>query len=293
MSVIGKIEMSDSQFAQLREIVYARAGIHFAENKKYILESRLCHRLRELEMEDFDQYIAFLTMGPYQTEEFQEMFNRITINETSFFRHEAQLGVFEKTILPELLQARASAKSLRIWSSASSSGEEPFTLAMLVHRSLGARLRDWNVEILGTDISERALKIAQSGRYTDYAMRSTPDLVKSRYFKQDGQEWVLSDEIRSMVSYELHNLKETTAARRFGTFDVIFCRNVMIYFDDTMKDRVLKGFASQLAADGTLFIGHSETVKSATLPFDALDIPHGFCYRVRGSEQGGRVRAAA
>jgi len=289
MSFSGKIEMSEGEFDRLREIVYQRAGIHFPPNKKYILESRLCHRLRELELEDFGQYIAFLTMGPYQSDEFQEMFNRITINETSFFRHDAQLGVFEKMALPELLEARSSVKRLRIWSAACSSGEEPFTLAMLVHRSLGLRLSDWRIEILGTDISERALKIAQSGRYTDYAMRSTPDLVKSRYFRQDGREWVLSDEIRSMVSFELHNLRDTLAARRHGTFDVIFCRNVMIYFDADMKKRVLNGFAGQLAADGRLFIGHSETVRPEEAPFSAVEIPHGFCYRL---ESASAARAA-
>ncbi|MEM1184850.1 MAG: protein-glutamate O-methyltransferase CheR [Planctomycetota bacterium] len=283
MSGSGKVTMTDGQFEDLRKIVYDRAGIHFPPNKKYILESRLCHRLRELELEDFGQYVSFLTMGPYQSDEFQEMFNRITINETSFFRHEAQLGVFEKVALPEILEARKTTKRLRLWSSASSSGEEPFTLAMQVHRSLGAQLSDWKVEILGTDISERALKIAQSGRYTDYAMRSTPDLVKSRYFKQDGREWVLNDDIRNMVTFELHNLKETVAARRFGTFDVIFCRNVMIYFDTEMKSRVLKGFSGQLAKDGTLFIGHSETVRPEEAPFQQLDIPHGFCYRLASS----------
>ncbi|MEM7754300.1 MAG: CheR family methyltransferase [Planctomycetota bacterium] len=279
MTITGKVAMSDGEFDQLREIVYKRSGIHFPPSKKYILESRLCHRLRELELQDFGQYIAFLTMGPYQSDEFQEMFNRITINETSFFRHEAQLQVFETSALPELMQARKANKRLRIWSAACSSGEEPFTLAMQVHRSLGMRLSDWKIEILGTDISERALKIAQSGRYSDYAMRSTSDLVKSRYFKQDGREWVLSDDIRSMVSFELHNLKDSLASRRFGTFDIIFCRNVMIYFDQEMRSRVLNGFAEQLASDGTLFIGHSETVRSEDAPFTAVDIPHGFCYR--------------
>ena len=283
MTIAGKVTMSDAEFDRLREIVYERSGIHFPPTKKYILESRLCHRLRELELEDFDQYIAFLTMGPFQMDEFQEMFNRITINETSFFRHEAQLSVFEKVALPQVMQARASTRRLRIWSAACSSGEEPFTLAMQVHRSLGMRLSDWQVEILGTDISERALKIAQSGRYSDYAMRSTPDLVKSRYFRQDGRDWVLSDDIRSMVSFELHNLKETLAARRFGSFDVIFCRNVMIYFDQDMKSRVLSCFVNQLARDGMLFIGHSETIRPEDAPFVAEEIPHGFCYRHKGA----------
>jgi len=275
----SRISMTPEQFAKMAKIIYDRSGIHFPDNKKYVIESRLSHRLSELEMEDFDQYIAYLTMGPYQMDEFQEMFNRITINETSFFRNEAQLDVFEKTILPELLRDRAGTKRLRIWSAACSSGEEPFTLAMLIHRSLGVRLNDWRIEILGTDISEKALGIAQSGVYSNYAIRCTPKLMLDRYFKQDGHNHVLSDEIRSMVSFERHNLKDTIAASRHGTWDVIFCRNVLIYFDDPMKKGVISMFDKQLAHDGTLFIGHSERISSLTDKFAQLEIPQGFCYQ--------------
>jgi Methylase of chemotaxis methyl-accepting proteins len=274
-----KVTMTDPQFKQLREVVYKRSGIHFPDNKKYILESRLGHRLAELEMDDFEQYIAFLTMGPYQSDEFQEMFNRITINETSFFRNEPQLAIFEKQILPELLEARKNTRRLRIWSAACSTGEEPFTLAIMVHRTLGIRLPDWRIEILGTDISERALNVANSGKYSNYAMRSTPDLIKNRFFKPDGQNWILDPAVRSMVNFELHNLKDRLAAKRHGTWDVIFCRNVLIYFDDAMKKQVIEMFADQIAPDGTLFIGHSERIRDVTNAFEQMNVPQGFCYR--------------
>ncbi len=275
----NRITMSTEQYKVMSKIIYDRSGIHFPENKKYIIESRLSHRISELEMENFDQYIAYLTMGPYQMDEFQEMFNRITINETSFFRNEAQLDVFEKVILPELLDARSTTKRLRIWSAACSTGEEPFTLAMLIHRSLGVRLNDWHIEILGTDISEKALQVAQSGMYTSYAIRSTPKLMLDRYFKQSDRQFELSQTIRSMVNFEKHNLKDTMAAKRHGTWDVIFCRNVLIYFDDPMKKSVIDMFDRQLASDGTLFIGHSERIKSLTDRFAQLEIPQGFCYQ--------------
>ena len=144
--------------------------------------------------------------------------------------------------LPKLLEARKAQKRLRIWSAACSSGEEPYTLAIQVHRSLGVRLSDWRIEILGTDISEKVLEIAQSGKYTNYSTRTVPPLVMQRYFKQEGQYAVLDPSIRSMVHFETHNLKDRLAARRHGTWDVIFCRNVMIYFDDAMKKDVLKTF---------------------------------------------------
>jgi len=271
--------MTVDQFSKMAKIIYDRSGIHFPDSKKYIIESRLSHRIVELDMENFDQYIAYLTMGPYQMEEFQEMFNRITINETSFFRNDSQLDVFEKQILPELLDARASTKRLRIWSAACSTGEEPFTLAMLLHRTLGVRLSDWRIEILGTDISEKALKVAQSGKYNTYAVRTTPSLMKDRYFKPDGRDFMLDDTIRSMVNFEKHNLKDSMAAKRHGQWDVIFCRNVLIYFDDDMKAGVLSMFDNQLASDGTLFIGHSERIKTLTNQFTQLQIPQGFCYQ--------------
>jgi len=273
-----KLHMSPDQFACLRDIVYKRSGIHFPDNKKYVLESRLGHRLRELGLEDYDQYIAFLTMGPYQHDEFQEMFNRITINETSFFRNEPQLTVFERQILPGLLDARSDSKRLRIWSAACSSGEEPYTIAMLVHRTLGVRLADWRVEILGTDISQKVLDIAHGGKYTDYSIRATPELVKKRYFRQEGPRWTISDEIREMVCFEIHNLNDRLAARRHGQWDVIFCRNVLIYFDDDMKNRVIDTFAENLADDGYLFIGHAEAIRGGSTPFAALPIPQGFAY---------------
>jgi chemotaxis protein methyltransferase CheR len=271
--------MSDAQFAQLGKIIYDRSGIHFPERKKYVLESRLARRLTELELEDYDQYIAFLTMGPFQTEEFQEMFNRITINETSFFRNEPQLEVFESVVLPELLKARDASRRIRLWSAACSSGEEPFTLAIMLHRTLGVRLKDWAIEILGTDISEQVLKTANNGVYSDYAVRSTPELIKSRYFTKETAGWRLNDDIRRLVNFEKHNLKDRLAARRHGTWDVIFCRNVMIYFDDDMKKQVVDTFTDQLAPDGALFIGHSENIRDATTRLAPVAIPQGFCYR--------------
>jgi len=277
-NLTSSIAMSSNQFERLRKIVYDRAGIHFQESKKYVLESRLSRRLEELGFEDYDQYLMFLTAGPYQMDEFQEMFNRITINETSFFRNEPQLDVFERKILPNLLEARKNKKQLRIWSSASSSGEEPYTLAIQVHRSLGVRLSDWRVEILGTDISEKVLQTAMKGRYHHYSIRSVNPMVLQRYFKQEGSEYVLDPTIKSMVNFEKLNLKDAFAAKRFGKWDVIFCRNVLIYFDDTMRTHCAKLFHEQLESDGTLFIGHSETLRNIEVPFNPLPIPQAFAY---------------
>ena len=275
-------KLTDSEFTRLQKIIYERSGIDFADSKRYVLESRLSRRLDELGLEDFDQYIQFLTMGPYQTDEFQEMFNRITINETSFFRNQPQLDVFENVVLPKLLEARASTKRLRVWSAACSSGEEPYTLAMQIHRTLGVRQMDWHIEILGTDISQKVLDQAAKGVYSSFSFRSVDQSVIDRYFNQDGSSYVLDESIRSMVSFEKHNLKDTLKAKRHGMWDVIFCRNVMIYFDDDMKASCIKMFADQLADDGTLFIGHSETIRGFEDSLTSIDVPQAFAYRKSG-----------
>jgi chemotaxis protein methyltransferase CheR len=273
------IKLSDAEFASLRSIIYKRSGISFQDSKRYVLESRLARRLDELEMDNFDQYIAYLTMGPYQMEEFQEMFNRITINETSFFRNEPQLNFFETSVLAEILEKRKATKRLRIWSAACSSGEEPYTIAMQVHRTLGVRLPDWKVEILGTDISEKVLSLAQGGRYTSFSFRSVSPLIQQKYFKQDKSEWLIRDDIKQMVNFELHNLKDTLAAKRRGQWDVIFCRNVMIYFDDDMKRQCAQMFHDALADDGYLFIGHSETLRNLDVPLVQINAPQAFAYQ--------------
>jgi len=260
-STATNIKMSDAQFNKLREIIYQRSGIHFTDMKKYVLESRLTRRVAELEMDNFDQYIMLLSIGPYREDEFQEMFNRITINETSFFRNEPQLNVFENTVLPSMLESRSRTKKLRIWSAACSTGEEPYSIAIMLHRALGIRLNEWQIEILGTDISEKALLTAQSARYANYSIRSTNKLVVSRYFQETSGFYQLNPDIQKMVSFETLNLKDALAARRHGMFDVIFCRNVMIYFDKDMRKHCLSMFHKQLAEDGTLFIGHSENIR--------------------------------
>lgn len=278
MTTTGLLNISDTDFERLRKIIYDRSGIHFQDTKRYVLESRLSRRLEELELDDFGQYIDFLTMGPYQTEEFQEMFNRITINETSFFRNQPQLDVFESLILTRLLEARASTKRLRLWSAACSSGEEPYSLAMMVHRTLGIRLPDWRVEILGTDISEKVLALAAEGVYSDFSFRSVDETIKRRYFKQTPEGHVLDPEIKSMVNFEQQNLRDTLRAKRHGKWDIIFCRNVMIYFDDDMKQQTVQLFYDQLADDGVLFIGHSESIRSTGVPFQPLGEAKAFAY---------------
>lgn len=282
--------MSTAQFERLRKLIYEKAGIWFADNKKYLLEARLGRRLVELEIDDFDQYATFMTMGPYRDDEFNEMFSRITINETSFFRNGPQLDVFEKKVLPEIIRARSGMRQLRIWSAACSTGEEPYTLAIIAARALGASAKEWSIQVFGTDISERAIRIARAGRYPSLSLRSVPPMIVSRYFREQSGFLQIDPEIQGMVSFNRLNLKDRVAAKRFGTWDVIFCRNVMIYFDQQMKDQCLDLFASVLAADGALLVGHSESFRHAS--FVSRPEPQGFAYtRAPGSREALRHAA--
>lgn len=272
------VKLSDKEFDDLRTIIHTRSGVRFQNAERDALENRLSRRLEELELDDFGQYIQFLTMGPYQSEEFQEMFSRIVSNETGFFRNRAQLDVFSETVLPRLLNDRAATKRLRIWSAACSTGEEPYTLAMLVHRTLGVRLGDWRVEILGTDLSEKALNTASDARYSASALASVDPALAKRYFKEEDGTFTLDPMIRSMVSFEFHNLKDSLKARRHGSWDVIFCRNVMNSFDDDGKASCLRMLHDRLVGDGTLFIGAGETIRDTGANFAPLNDPKAFAY---------------
>lgn len=284
---VSTIMMSDQQYASLRKIIYDRSGIWFADSKKYLLESRLGERLTELEIEDYDQYIVFLTMGPYREDEFQIMFSKITINETSFFRNAPQLSVFEKNVLSELIEKRRDRKVIRVWSAACSSGQEPYSLAMIMRRVLGIRAMDWSIEIIGTDISDRVLKIAKTAVYPKSAIGNLSYDIIARNFEHIDKDYKIKYEIRDMVHFDKINLKDKLATARHGKFDVIFCRNVMIYFDEPMRKQCMDTFHKQLADDGTLFIGHSETIIGKE-QFTPRAEPQSFAY-VKSQKESARV----
>lgn len=263
--------LRQEQFDTLRAIVYAHVGIHFPDNKKSLLETRLARRVTELNLESFDQYVKYLTFAPDREAELQEMLSRVTVNQTSFFRDPAQIEFMRKTMLPSLIESRRSERSLRIWSAACSTGEEAYTLAVLVHQALGERLPDWRVEILGTDVSARAIAAAGEARYTDDSVRAVEPAVRERYFKQDGPYWRPDPLVSSLVSFDVHNLKDRLGAKRYGAWDAVVCRNAMIYFDDAMKARVAGMFAEQLRPDGWLVVGSSESLGSPEVGLT----PHG------------------
>jgi len=271
--------MSDADFDALARIVRDRASVCIDPEHRDGLQTRLADRLRNLELDTFEQYTKFLSMGPYQHDEFQELLALIDPADKPLFDHRAQFDVFARIVLPKLIEARKDIRHLRIWSAGCGNGSETYTLAIIIHDALGVRAGDWHIEVLGTDMCERKLATANTAAYDDNDLQSTPDHLRRRYFRQAGKNWVLSDDLLQLVGFEPHNLTDRFGAKQYGTWDAIFCRDTLSLFDEDTWQRVLGTFHDQLANDGTLFVGANEIVQPGQPSFIARAERDGAGYR--------------
>ena len=274
--------LDDQQFSLLRDLIYEISGILYQPNKKYLLESRLQRRVKARNLKSFQEYYYFLKFDPRRQEEFTSLFNEITTNETSFFRNMPQMNAIERSILPKIIEKKIAKgdRTLRIWSAACSSGEEPYSLAMLTREVLGSSLKNWKVEVTANDISTEMLEKAKQGIYGDYTMRSTPLAMRQAYFEKldDGKFKVTSD-IRDMVKFQFLNFSDDAGMGKMHDIDIIFCRNVLIYFDVEAKKRFVQHFYNALSPDGYMFIGHSESLHNVTRAFTLAHFPQAFGYQ--------------
>lgn len=279
----AKQTMTPQDFKALREYIYSKCGIYFSDSKQYFLENRLGRRLTELGVPSYQGYLD-LVQSPKGRDEMRQLFNEVTTNETSFWRNPPQIEAFQKVVLPEaarLAKARGVSK-VRIWSAACSSGEEPYTLAMVCLDEKDNSLRGMAVEILATDISDKVLGQAQEGKYGAYTLRNLTPEQLARYFIDRGSEvFEVVPELRKMVSFRNANLVDYPTYKSLGTFDVIFCRNVLIYFDEPVKAQVLKGFHEQLNPNAYLMVGHSESIHAFGTGFELLHFSKAMGYRKR------------
>jgi chemotaxis protein methyltransferase CheR len=275
--------MSLQDFLSIRDFIYGRTGIFFSESKQYFLENRLNRRLQEVNLGAYRDYLGLL-QGQQGREELKQLFNEITTNETSFWRNPPQIEAFQRIVLPEavaLVRARGGNR-LRIWSAACSSGEEPFTLAMICHEAKDSLLRGMGVEILATDISEKVLAQAREGSYGSYTLRNLTPLQVSQHFQPLGQDnFQVKPDLKQLVTFRNFNLIDYGNYRTLGSFDVIFCRNVLIYFDDAVKAKVIKGFHETLYPKSFLLVGHSESIHSFNVGFDLMHFSKAMGYRKR------------
>jgi chemotaxis protein methyltransferase CheR len=253
--------MTEFEFDFLRSFLKARSGLALTSEKRYLVESRLGPVCRRFELDSLSELLTGLKNGRDADLE-RAVIEAMTTNETFFFRDKVPFDLFRDVLLPRFIRNRASTRRLRIWCAAASSGQEPFSLAMLLSEA-AARLPGWRVEILATDISTEVLDRAKAGLYSQFEVqRGLPIQLLLKYFSQVGDQWQVAPQIRSMVDFRHLNLIKDFSA--IGTFDIVYCRNVLIYFDGPTKTDVLKRLANAMAPDGALLLGAAETILGLT-----------------------------
>jgi chemotaxis protein methyltransferase CheR len=259
--------MNVNDFEFIAQLLYQRSGLVITQEKAYLLESRLNPVARKWDLESFDALIAAVR-SKKDERLLVDVTEAMTTNESFFFRDNRPFDQFKDIVLPHLLEARAARKQIRIWSAACSSGQEPYTLAMLLKEE-AAKLAGWKIEIIATDLSTEILEKAKKGLYSQFEVqRGLPITLLMKHFTQEGEKWQISEEIRRMVTYRPFNLLESPA--QLGTFDVVFCRNVLIYFDQATKGQVLSRISQIMPADGYLYLGGAETVLGISDAFEVL-----------------------
>lgn len=252
--------LHDDEFAAIRSLVKAQTGISLSEAKRELVYSRLVRRLRKLGIATFGEYIELLAAG--QPEELEEFTNAITTNLTAFFREGHHFEFLAKTVLPELEKRNAATRRIRIWSAGCSTGEEPYSIAMTIQEN-AAHLRGWDIRILATDLDSNVVAHSKRGAYREDRFEKVPQARVKRWFDPaaDGS-WVAKQELKSMISFNQLNLMHEWPMK--GQFDVIFCRNVVIYFDKDTQKTLFDRMAERQRQDSWLIIGHSESLFKVT-----------------------------
>jgi len=272
--------MNVQDFEFLAALLKQRSGLILTKDKAYLLETRLMPVARKWNLKGLEELVDDLRTRRDDglTADITEA---MTTNESLFFRDTKPYDQFRNQVLPRLMQNRAGERKLRIWSAACSSGQEPYSIAMLLLEDL-AKLSGWRVEIVATDISREMITKAQAGLYTQFEVqRGLPIALLVKYFTQDGDKWQIDEKIKEMVSFKEFNLLDDPAA--LGQFDVVFCRNVLIYFDQATKADVLAKVAAQMPPDGILYLGGAETVLGVTDRFQPIEGFRGM-YKLAGGE---------
>ncbi|MFW0883591.1 CheR family methyltransferase [Candidatus Acidulodesulfobacterium sp. H_13] len=273
------VDLSNDTFNKLKVFIYEISGIYFSEQKKYLLETRLSKRLSVLNLLNFEDYYNYLKYSSEKEIEMKELLNSVTTNETSFFRDMPQLKIFVD-ILKQIISANSFSayKKIRIWSAGCSTGEELYTIAILIKENIF--LSNVEFEIVGTDISEKVLSSAKNGIYNGYTLRNASEAVLRKYFnKIDDDTYNVKDEIKNITVFRNINLMDVKEIKLLNLFDVVLCRNVIIYFDAESKKKAVVNIYTGLKTGGYLFLGHSESLHSVSALFKLVGIGKTPLYR--------------
>ncbi|MEH2489941.1 CheR family methyltransferase [Bradyrhizobium sp. AZCC 2230] len=280
--------MNPPDYEYLRKLLKERSGLDLSADKQYLIESRLLPLARKAGLSGIPELVQKLQGGSSAL--ITSVVEAMTTNETFFFRDKVPFDHFRDTIMPEILKARAGRRSVRIWCAAGSTGQEPYSLAMTL-KEMGAALTGWRVEIIATDLSQEVLEKAKAGVYSQFEVqRGLPIQMLMKYFKQTGETWQVNPELRAMIQHRQLNLLQDFS--HLGTFDVIFCRNVLIYFDQETKINIFNRLARQIEPDGFLVLGAAETVVGLTDTFRPLADRRGL-YRPNDARAAAPVGAGA
>jgi len=272
--------MTREEFTVLRDFIYEKTGIYFAETKTYLLESRLTNRLNELGLSSFEDYYYHLKYGADRARgELPNLFDVVTTNETSFYRNPPQLDAFKIILQKEYMNGSGPASPIRIWSAACSTGEEPYTLAIMLMEMAELRRIAIPFSILATDISTKVLESARKAVFSQYSVRNTDEAIKKKYFTEENNMYKLKETVKKNVKIDFMNLMDDDAYRLYRQMDFIFCRNVLIYFDEKMKKKVVDHMYECLKPKGFLTIGHAESLHNISRAFKPLVFPGTIAYQ--------------
>lgn len=270
----------DPFMVRIRDLIYQVAGIFHADNKLRALEERCMRRMQVLAIKTFRDYYDCLTIKSIRQAELVALLNEITIGETCFFRNQPQMDGIRNIVLPKIVEQRAnlSLRHLRIWSAGCSTGEEPYTLCMIMLEETATRLKGWTFEILATDLNERSLTHAKNGVYNAYSTRNLPAAFREKYFAPSGNDLQIDRSVKSHVNFSRVNLTDETKMLFMKGLDIVLCCNVLIYFDGASKKRVIQHFYNDLLPHGYLFLGHSESLYGVSEDFRLVHMPSSTAY---------------
>ncbi|WP_024511776.1 protein-glutamate O-methyltransferase CheR [Bradyrhizobium sp. ARR65] len=279
--------MIPPDYEYLRKVLKDLSGLDLSADKQYLIESRLLPLARKTGLANIGELVQKMRGGSPSL--INQVVEAMTTNETFFFRDKVPFDHFRETIMPEILRTRAGRKSIRIWCAAGSTGQEPYSIAMCL-KEMGVALAGWRVDILATDLSQEVLEKSKSGIYSQFEVqRGLPIQLLVKYFKQMGELWQINADVRAMVQHRQLNLLHDFS--HLGAFDVIFCRNVLIYFDQQTKINIFGRLAKAIEPDGFLVLGAAETVVGLTEAFKPFSDRRGL-YRPSSTQNApGRVWA--
>jgi chemotaxis protein methyltransferase CheR len=270
--------MTDDEFQLFRDFIHKECGLYFGDGKKAFLATRIAKRIESASMTSFYRYYRFLQgNGSDEKAELMRLLDVLTINETGFFRNRPQFELLEKTILPAIIQSKKESRNtrLRIWSAGCSTGEEPYSIVISVLEALPLR-KDWEISIFASDLALSVLETAARGVYPTHRLEGVDNGRRRRYFEPCADGFIIREEVKRHVIYDFHNLKHENGLK---DLDIIFCRNVLIYFDPEEQKKVLGKFIQALRPGGFLFLGHSESVLGLTDDLEFVHQNKGTAYR--------------